>query len=128
MKISPYAIPGLKRRYQTLTGEDFVKLLKLVADHYDVDYDDILRKNAKKPFPYIRNLMIHHIRRNYSTTTVINLGKMMGGRDHTTIVNSTQQFQNKLDTDELVDRELKSEYATVREDYLHTSKYLNSCL
>ena len=127
-KISAYAIPGLKNRYQYLTGEEFVKLLKLVAERYGIDYDDILEYNRVAPLPYIRMLMIHYIRRNYSMTTVVNLGKMMNGRDHTTIIHATQQLQNKLDTDEPINKKLKSEYATVREDYLHTSKYLNSCL
>ena len=127
-KISAYAIPGLKNRYRYLTGEEFVKLLKLVAERYKVDYDDILEYNRTAPLPYIRMLMISYIRRNYSQITVVNLGKMMNGRDHTTMIHSTQQFQNKLDTDEPINKKLKSEYATVREDYLHTSKYLNSCL
>lgn len=127
-KITAYAIPGLKNRYRYLTGEEFVKLLKLVAERYQVDYDDILEYNRTAPLSYIRMVIISYIRRNYSQTTVVNLGKMMNGRDHTTIVHSTQQLQNKLDTDEAINKKLKSEYTTVREDYLYTTKYLNSCL
>lgn len=127
-KISAYAIPGLKNRYQDIPEKDFDLLVNLVAKHYGISVDQILGKNRTVPLPYIRMLIIHYIRRNYSLTSTTQIGKLMKRKDHTTAIYGTNRFQDKLDANHAIDKELKSKYATVREDYLHTSKYLNSCL
>ena len=127
--ISVYAIPGVKeRRFETLTLDNFNLAVSLLEERYELEKDSLLAKNRAAPLPYIRFLLTYYIRRRYSMNTVVNIASMMGSRDHTTIISSTQAFQNKLDTNELLGLKVKSDYATVREDYLHTSKYLNTCL
>ena len=99
MRISPYSFPGLKFEYLPLKKfrDHSVKpetILKVVADNFGITVEDMVSKSRKFEHTEARH-MFCWITRNYYEYGLVKIGNLLGGRHHTTALNSLSIFDNR---------------------------------
>nr|WP_317363399.1 chromosomal replication initiator protein DnaA [uncultured Blautia sp.] len=72
-------------------------ILDIVAEHFDLTASDLIgnKRNSKIVFP--RQIAMY-LCRNMTEVTLKNIGKALGGRDHTTIMNGISKIENEMET------------------------------
>lgn len=72
-------------------------ILDIVAEHFDLTASDLIgnKRNSKIVFP--RQIAMY-LCRNMTEVTLKNIGKVLGGRDHTTIMNGISKIENEVGT------------------------------
>ena len=89
------------------------KIIKAVADFYDMSEKDIIQQSRKKdvvrPRQIAMYLMREHLKNSYPS-----IGEKFGGRDHTTVIHSCE----KVGQDILKNPELVEELKAIRERIL----------
>ena len=89
------------------------KIIKAVADFYDMSEKDIIQQSRKKdvvrPRQIAMYLMREHLKNSYPS-----IGEKFGGRDHTTVIHSCE----KVGQDILTNPELVEELKAIRERIL----------
>lgn len=83
-------------------------IIEIVAEHFDLQPSDLTgnKRNAKIVFP---RQIVMYLCRNMTEVTLKNIGKVLGGRDHTTIMNGIDKIEaelngsNSASTQELID-------------------------
>ena len=72
-------------------------ILDIVAEHFDLTASDLIgnKRNLKIVFP--RQIAMY-LCRNMTEVTLKNIGKVLGGRDHTTIMNGISKIENEVET------------------------------
>jgi chromosomal replication initiator protein len=73
-------------------------ILRVVADHYKLSYNDLKGKKRTKNIAFPRQIAMYIARdiTEYSTTE---LGFEFGGRDHTTVMHACQKIDEMLKAD-----------------------------
>jgi len=104
--MNPYIVPGLKdvkvpARYLNLVSDATIdSVVDAVCDVYCVDRDLLTKKIRKRNIVEARHVISWILVRRIGVS-MSNVGKnVLGGRDHTTIINSVRMFSNLYDTDE----------------------------
>lgn len=59
-------------------------IMQIVADYYDIEVKDLLSKRKDREISVPRQVSMYLIRK-YTDLSLPNIGKMFGGRDHTTV-------------------------------------------
>lgn len=74
-------------------------ILDVVAEHFDLTAADLIgnKRNSKIVFP--RQIAMY-LCRHMTEVTLKNIGKVLGGRDHTTIMNGISKIEKDLETSE----------------------------
>jgi hypothetical protein len=127
-KASAYTMPGIRRKPLAFSKPLARKMLQCLADYYKVPLSLLTGIRRDQPYPYIRHLFVYWIRNKFgSKATLTKLGDVLD-RDHTTIINSERVYQERLNTDDKLRPGERVHSNTIREDYLKTSKFLQSCL
>ena len=83
-------------------------IIEIVAEHFDLQPSDLTgnKRNAKIVFP---RQIVMYLCRNMTEVTLKNIGKVLGGRDHTTIMNGIDKIEAELNgpnaspTQEIID-------------------------
>src|SRR5690625_1697741 len=83
MNINPYAIPSIPKENRTITKE---KILYNVCSYFGIDTDKIRSRDRHYSIVYIRHFIFLLIRENVPFLSLSEIGKFIGGRDHTTII------------------------------------------
>lgn len=94
-KLSPYIIPGLKGK-RTQTTSDII--LDAVCNSYGIVLDVLIKRRrfAKLVEPrYIAMYLLCY----YTEMTKKDIGKLLGGYDHTTVIHARKQMNDLLCTD-----------------------------
>jgi len=104
--MNPYIVPGLKdvkvpARYLNLVSDATIdSVVDVVCDVYCVDKELLSKKIRKRQIVEARHVISWILVRKIGVS-MSNVGKnVLGGRDHTTIINSVRMFSNLYDTDE----------------------------
>ena len=71
-------------------------IIKLVADHYELDVGRIQGKTRKRSVVIARQLSMY-LAKNLTNKSLKAIGENFGGRDHSTVIYSCQAVQNMLD-------------------------------
>lgn len=66
---------------------NFKKLIKCIADFYDVSEKDILSQNRRREIAYPRQVMMYLMREEMKCSFPL-IGARLGGRDHTTVIHA----------------------------------------
>ena len=74
-------------------------ILDIVADHFGLSIDDLKGSKRSKNIAYPRQITMYLIRQ-YTETNFTEIGKLLGGRDHTTIIHGHDKIVADLKTDE----------------------------
>lgn len=102
--MNPYVIPGLKgvkvpAKYFSfyVTSDD---VIEAVCENYNVSINQIKSKNRHRRIVEARHVISWVLVKKIGMTLAEVGKKYLGGRDHTTVINSLNRFNNIYDTEE----------------------------
>lgn len=81
-------------------------IFKAVCEHYHVSSMDLKSKKRSKNITVPRQIFTY-LARLHTNTSLPEIGKFLGGRDHSTIIHSCKKIDTSLKTDEEMSRSLK---------------------
>lgn len=89
-------------------------ILRVVADHYKLSYNDLKGKKRTKNIAFPRQIAMFIAREitEYSTTE---LGFEFGGRDHTTVMHACQKIEERLKLDPNLESSIQLLVRTIKE-------------
>jgi len=121
-KISPYIIPGLKGR-RTKTTEDVI--LNAVCNFYDIVFDVLTKKSRKMKIVEPRHVAMYLLC-HYTSMSLKQIGELLGGFDHTTVIHAKNQINDLLCTDErLAERIMEIKSKAEIQDRVPNRKTIN---
>ena len=71
-------------------------IIQVVAEHYNLTPADILSQRRNKEISYPRQVAMY-LCRNMTDTPLQEIGKAMGGRDHTTVIHGIEKITKDLE-------------------------------
>ena len=74
-------------------------IIEVVAEHFGVSPEDITSKKRNSEFVQPRQVVMY-LCRKLTDTSYVNIGKLLGKKDHTTIIHGINKISTKLETDE----------------------------
>lgn len=74
-------------------------IIELVAEHFGVAKDDITSKKRNSEFVLPRQIVMY-LCRELTDTSFINIGKLLGKRDHTTVMHGVNKVAEELKTND----------------------------
>tara|TARA_R100000951_G_scaffold52288_2_gene44007 strand:- start:2284 stop:2802 length:519 start_codon:yes stop_codon:yes gene_type:complete len=98
--INVYAYVLTDRKYVAyVTDRVKVSLLKeIIGDTYEVKMEKVFAKNRKRELVDTRHCLSYYIRR-HTKYSFSEIGKLLGDRNHATIINSCKVYSDLLDTE-----------------------------
>ncbi|MBI3143160.1 MAG: chromosomal replication initiator protein DnaA [Bacteroidetes bacterium] len=72
----------------------------LVCEHYEMPIDLLKSKTRKREIVQARQISMF-LAKKFTKTSLANIGKYFGGRDHSTVIHACQTVTNLMDTDTL---------------------------
>lgn len=108
IKINPMLIPGLKKKKPLPNSNAFrEKVIDVVTKEFGIPRHQIFFKCRKLPIVTCRHVAMFLIRTHESHTSLKDIGRYFGGRDHTTVIHSMQTIKNLMHTDETLRQRVK---------------------
>lgn len=92
---------------------DSAEVISAVCKHYGVSKEEILSKNRKKELIIPRQVTIYLIR-EMTHKSLPEIGKIMGGKDHTTIMHSHKKVEDLLKVDLLIKNDIENIRASLQ--------------
>lgn len=80
-------------------------VIKIIADFYNIEEENIYRKTRKKEIIKPRQVTMYLLREDFNISYP-SIGEKLGGRDHATIIHSCEKIKNELKTNQLLNQEL----------------------
>ena len=71
---------------------------RVVADHYQVRLSDLKSKNRSQAFAFPRQVAMF-LSRDLTPASTTEIGRRFGGKDHSTVIHSTQKIQDLINKD-----------------------------
>lgn len=87
-----------------LTIDDIVEK---VCCHYNVEAEEVNSKSRKRTLVIARQVSMY-LAQKYTKMTSSRIGKLIGGRDHSTVLHSCTQVEERMKTDKLFSNEIVS--------------------
>jgi chromosomal replication initiator protein len=101
--------PTLQAVDKLLTGthckQDIRMVLQTVADHFDVSTEDLVGKKRDRKTARARHVAIYLIRQQ-DACSLAEIGKELGGRNHTTVLHGYERIAGELNTNTQLAEEL----------------------
>ncbi|MEZ5195084.1 MAG: helix-turn-helix domain-containing protein [Bacteroidales bacterium] len=91
---SPYTVPGIVDRY---VSDDPEKILKMVADYYDLTLDQIRHKTRLKNIVIPRQVAMF-LYKKHTRLSLAEIGRICGNKDHASVLHSVKSVNNMIDT------------------------------
>lgn len=82
------------------------KIIKTVAEFYDIDEKDMTNRSRKKEFVKPRQIAMFLMRDELKSSYPY-IGEKLGGRDHTTAIHSCEKISNDMKKDSQFEEEIK---------------------
>ncbi|MBI3244454.1 MAG: chromosomal replication initiator protein DnaA [Chloroflexi bacterium] len=98
------AIADLLPRRHTLTSE---QILNTVASFYTVSVEDLIGRDRSKEVMVPRQMAMYLVREE-TDASLPEIGQILGGRDHTTIIHGCDKISNLIETDDSIRRQFLS--------------------
>jgi chromosomal replication initiator protein len=95
-------LADLMPRASALTPD---RIITAVAEHYHVDEDRLLSRDRSQQVAFPRQVAMYLIREE-TDASLPQIGNVLGGRDHTTIMYGCDKIAERLDTDETLRRQV----------------------
>ena len=89
----------LKKRAELERLDIDPEVMQYVAEHYNISVSDIISKKKNKEIANPRQICMY-LSRKYTDYSLQNIGKIMGNRDHTTVIHGHDKINKMLETDE----------------------------
>lgn len=75
-------------------------ITNLVSNRLDIPISDMRSNTRKRPVVEARQISMYLIRK-HTDETLINIGKMFGDRDHSTVIYACQTVQDLIETNKI---------------------------
>lgn len=98
------AIADLLPRRHTLSS---AQILDTVADFYTVSVDELVGRDRSKEIMLPRQMAMYLVREE-TDASLPEIGQVLGGRDHTTIMHGCEKISNLIETDDSIRRQFLS--------------------
>lgn len=82
-------------------------ILEKVCNHFNVTVSAVSSKSRKRDLVVARQVSMY-LAQKYTKMPASRIGKLVGGRDHSTVIHSCMQVENRLKTDALFSKDLGS--------------------
>ena len=82
------------------------EVVKIIANFYDIDAENIYEKTRRKEVVKPRQIIMYILRKDFSISYP-SIGEKLGGRDHTTVIHSCKKIKESLENNHLLEQELK---------------------
>lgn len=73
-------------------------IIEVVAEHFGINPDDITSKKRNSEYVQPRHIAMY-LCREITSTSLVNIGKIMGKRDHTTVMNGIKNISERIKND-----------------------------
>ena len=73
-------------------------IIDVVAEHFGINPEDITSKKRNSEFVQPRHIAMY-LCRELTSTSLVNIGKIMGKRDHTTVMNGVNNISERIKTE-----------------------------
>jgi chromosomal replication initiator protein len=73
-------------------------VLSAVCSYFNLTLHDIVKRDRRREKVFIRQMLCWLLRKRTSMT-LVEIGTLVGGRDHTTAIHSAKTFQDTIDTE-----------------------------
>jgi chromosomal replication initiation ATPase DnaA len=98
--MNSYIYPGIKSPEQLeeetiITERDFLSYLE---EEFNVPFSKLVEKTRKKEICEVRHIYCYVMHKKFHNTHT-NIGKLLGGRDHSTSIHSYRKFLNLYETE-----------------------------
>ena len=87
-----------------LTVDD---ILEKVSRHYNVEVQQVSGKSRKRDLVQVRQVSMY-LAQKYTKMPASRIGHLIGGRDHSTVIHSCNQIEQRLKIDKAFSAELSS--------------------
>jgi chromosomal replication initiator protein len=96
-KLSPYVIPGLKFSSMPTLDQEYKAqaILSKISEHFNISVQDIVSPLRKRNIVVARYWAIWFIR-SYTDLSLKHIGRLLGNRDHTSILAATQKVYDQI--------------------------------
>ena len=84
-------------------------IIEVVAEHFGVDKDDITSKKRNSEFVMPRQIVMY-LCRELTDTSLVNIGKILGKKDHTTVMHGIKKVTEELGSND----ELKNKIEIIK--------------
>ena len=84
-------------------------IIEVVAEHFGVSREDITSKKRNSEFVQPRQVVMY-LCRKLTDTSYVNIGKLLGKKDHTTIIHGVNKIEDELKNND----ELASKVETIK--------------
>ena len=74
---------------------NYENLLSIIANFYNITINDLISNQRKQTFVLPRHITMYILKNHYSLPFA-KIGKILGGRDHTTIMNGCLKIEQEL--------------------------------
>ena len=74
-------------------------IIRMVAEHYNVNPEDITSKKRNSEFVLPRQVVMY-LCRDLTDTSLANIGKLLGKKDHTTVIHGANKIADELSSNE----------------------------
>ena len=74
-------------------------IIRMVAEHYNVSPEDITSKKRNSEFVLPRQVVMY-LCRELTDTSLANIGKLLGKKDHTTVIHGANKIADELSSNE----------------------------
>lgn len=88
---------------QTISAEE---IMKLVADHYKVRVQDLKSTTRARPIVVPRQISMFLIKK-FMDKSLVEIGKLFGGKDHTTVLNAISKVKSLQLKDNEISRDIE---------------------
>lgn len=119
--ISAYALPGLKSQYRfpvSVNTSDRVNYIRhIVEESFQLDRKVVEGKLRERQAVNCRHVTFYLLRR-YTSLSYKAIGRLFGGRDHSTVMHAMEKIQDVMQTDsDLRDTVHQLEFLLQKEKY-----------
>ncbi len=91
-------------------------VMQRVAEYYRISPDDLRKKTRKKDIVHPRQVLMFILREDFDIS-FLNIGKLLGGRDHSTVIHSYEKIKEALKNDFTLKKELDELRSIISENY-----------
>ncbi len=89
---------------EPLTMDD---ILDTVCNHFNVTTTAVMSRSRKRDYVVARQVSMY-LAQKYTKMPASRIGKLIGGRDHSTVIHSCTQVENKIKIDKMFSNEIQS--------------------
>jgi len=92
--------------HETQTTISVEEIMKLVADHFKVRILDLKSSTRAKPIVVPRQIAMYLIKK-FLDRSLVDIGKVFGGKDHTTVMNALERVKSLQSTDQDIAKDIE---------------------